>query len=85
MILRSVFSILSIFLIFPNYSKSTRFWKLFGFSNRRQFFLFFSLSLLPFIIGHGCHGDDIDHEPATIPTQLKQDQGNIDGLKATKE
>ncbi|HEY3787274.1 MAG TPA: hypothetical protein VGL71_00410 [Urbifossiella sp.] len=27
-----------------------------------------ALFLMP-IVGHGCHGDDIDHEPTTVPFQ----------------
>lgn len=29
------------------------------------------LALLP-LIGHGCHGDDIDHEPSTKPPVYNQ-------------
>lgn len=32
------------------------------------FCLLFPVScLLPFLVGHGCHRDDIDHEPAAAP------------------
>jgi hypothetical protein len=30
------------------------------------------LALLP-LIGHGCHGDDVDHEPTVAPPVYNQD------------
>jgi hypothetical protein len=34
--------------------------------------LLLALFLMP-LVGHGCHGDDVDHEPSTAPhnTQLE--------------
>lgn len=29
---------------------------------------FLALLLIP-IVGHGCHGDDVDHEPAVAPPE----------------
>jgi len=40
----------------------TRAIKPFGLVRRFPFALLFALLLSP-IVGHGCHGDDIDHEP----------------------
>jgi hypothetical protein len=34
----------------------------------RAGFAIFFLILLP-LIAHGCHGDDVDHEPAVAPPQ----------------
>lgn len=31
----------------------------------------FALAALP-LIGHGCHGDDVDHEPSVPPTDYTQ-------------
>ena len=31
------------------------------------------LALLLPIVGHGCHGDDVDHEPATKPYEHPQE------------
>jgi hypothetical protein len=38
----------------------------------RAAFCFFALALLlaP-IFAHGCHGDDVDHEPLLIPHRLE--------------
>ena len=36
------------------------------------FAVFVALLLVP-IVGHGCHGDDVDHEPATVPQTKPQE------------
>lgn len=37
----------------------------------RAFWFFVALALLALpIFAHGCHGDDVDHEPLLIPIRL---------------
>ena len=33
-------------------------------------FVLLGLLLVP-LVGHGCHGDDVDHEPAAAPKEIK--------------
>lgn len=41
---------------------------------RRGFFWFVVAALLALpIFAHGCHGDDVDHEPLFVPFRLNSD------------
>jgi hypothetical protein len=41
----------------------------------RFVWLFIALALLALpIFAHGCHGDDVDHEPLLIPLRLNPDE-----------
>ncbi|HEY1186434.1 MAG TPA: hypothetical protein VGE74_02205 [Gemmata sp.] len=40
----------------------------------RAFWIFVALALLALpLFAHGCHGDDVDHEPLVIPLRLNGD------------
>ena len=48
---------------------------------RRKHFglLFFALVvLLPPIFAHGCHGDDVDHEPGAVPLNERRSPGPVE-------
>ncbi|MBY0461257.1 MAG: hypothetical protein K2V38_28365 [Gemmataceae bacterium] len=46
-----------------------------GLFNTATFWLFAIAALLALpIFAHGCHGDDVDHEPLLVPFKLNSDR-----------